>query len=196
MEDAGEDAREAAGELLAEQKYLERRVAGLQAEVGEWQERAEQAVSADRDELARAALKARTELTASLDAAMEEQTALAGRSAQLETDMVTLKAKLAEAKSRLKDMLRRESSPVNVPPGEERLSRNERKVRQAMGRFDRLQSQVERLEARVRSYEVGGVSPSPWTEVAEDPVIEEELAALKARVKGTDKQVVVAGDDA
>jgi hypothetical protein len=43
---------------------------------------------------------------------------------------------------------------------------------------------------------VGGVSPSPWTEVAEDPVIEEELAALKARVKGTDKQVVVAGDDA
>jgi hypothetical protein len=36
MEDAGEDAREAAGELLAEQKYLERRVAGLQAEVGEW----------------------------------------------------------------------------------------------------------------------------------------------------------------
>jgi hypothetical protein len=52
-----------------------------------------------------------------------------------------------------------------------------------MGRFDRLQSQVERLEARVRSYEVGSVSPSAWESDLQvsDPMIEAELEALKAK---------------
>ena len=50
-----------------------------------------------------------------------------------------------------------------------------------MGRFDRLQSQVERLEARVRSYEVGGEAVNAWVteETASDPAIEEELQKLK-----------------
>ena len=58
-----------------------------------------------------------------------------------------------------------------------------------MGRFDRLQSQVERLEARVRSYEVGGAEPVSWAavEAAEDPALEAELEALKARVAGDSK---------
>ena len=50
-----------------------------------------------------------------------------------------------------------------------------------MGRFDRLQSQVERLEARVRSYEVGGPVPPAWIDDAEnsDPAVEAELAKMK-----------------
>jgi hypothetical protein len=53
-----------------------------------------------------------------------------------------------------------------------------------MNRFDRLQSQVERLEARVRSYEVGGESINAWApdEMPADPVIEDELQKLKARI--------------
>ena len=56
-------------------------------------------------------------------------------------------------------LLARETGPATYVT--ERL-RTERKLRNAMGRFDRLQSQVERLEARVRSYEVGEAAPSPW----------------------------------
>ena len=53
-----------------------------------------------------------------------------------------------------------------------------------MGRFDRLQSQVERLEARVRSYEVGGETSNVWAneEIASDPAIEAELQQLKNRI--------------
>jgi hypothetical protein len=57
-----------------------------------------------------------------------------------------------------------------------------------MGRFDQLQAQVENLEARVRSYEVGGPSISVWgntAEAAKDPLIEKELEQLKERVFGT-----------
>jgi hypothetical protein len=54
-----------------------------------------------------------------------------------------------------------------------------------MGRFDRLQAQVDNLEARVRSYEVGGTVASSWTDAQadnHDPVIEEELDRLKKRI--------------
>ena len=53
-----------------------------------------------------------------------------------------------------------------------------------MGRFDRLQSQVERLEARVRSYEVGGEASNVWAaeEMPADPEIEAELEQLKKRI--------------
>ncbi len=189
MEDAGEDARQAAAELLAEQQHLERVESRLAKEEDEWRERAEKAVQADRDDLARAAIKARAECTERLAATRHEQEALRGRIAQLETDMTTLKGKLAEAKAKLKTLHTRERvrSRASAPAREdERLGRHERKLRNAMGRFDRLQGQVERLEARVRSYEIGETAPSPWQAepVATDPEVEAELEALKGRLKG------------
>ena len=189
MEDAGEDARLAAAELLAEQEHLERVAAQLENEIAEWQDRAEQAVATDRDDLARAALKAKAELADTLEATHDEHSLLTDRIAHLEADMQTLKGKLAEAKLKLKEMLqRRPAGPAPSAP-EPRISPNERRIRAAMNRFDRLQSQVERLEARVRSYEVGGHTPSVWeTEtLVDDPAIEAELEALKAKTAGTPK---------
>ena len=190
MEDAGEDARLAAADLLAEQQHLERVLARLERESGEWQERAEKAVEAGRDDLARAALKAHKECDERRRNTREEQAALNARVAQLETDMTTLKGKLAEAKSKLRSLHTRQQLRQSPPAvAEQEASRHERKLRQAMGRFDRLQSQVERLEARVRSYEVGGAEPVSWAavEAADDPALEAELEALKARVAGDSK---------
>jgi len=191
MEDAGEDARLAVADLLAEQQHLERQTDRMDAEIGEWQDRAERAVEAGREELARAALKAKSELAEAREDARRQKQDLTARVARLEADMHTLKAKLADAKSRLKQMHAPNRPGSRPTPPEARLSRNERRLREAMGRFDRLQSQVERLEARVRSYEVGGVAPSPWAADASprDPAIEAELEALKERVAGkTPKQ--------
>jgi len=187
MEDAGEDARLAVADLLAERQHLERVAERLELEVQEWQERAEKAVATDRDDLARAALKARSELAAGLESNRAEQHLLGERIAQLETDMQTLKGKLADAKRKLKEMQRTEApgpAPARSAP---KASPGERKIREAMHRFDRLQAQVERLEARVRSYEVGGTAPAVWASEAgeqADPAIEAELEALKARVSG------------
>jgi phage shock protein A len=186
MEDASEDARLASGDLLAEQTHLQRMVERFEREIEEWVARAEKSVETNRDDLARTALKAKTELEQALKSARDESKNLDARITQLEFDMATLKNKLAEAKSKLKEITLRKTPTGKGRSArvEQSLSPGERKIRRAMGRFDRLQSQVDRLEARVRSYEVGGEAVNTWAaeETPADPEIEAELQQLKNRI--------------
>lgn len=186
MEDASEDARLASADLLAEQAHLQRMKDRFEREIVEWEARAEKSVATNRDDLARTALKAKSELEQALDSANSESENLDSRITQLEFDMSTLKSKLSEAKGKLKDITMRKTSggKVHVGKADESLSPGERKVRRAMGRFDRLQSQVERLEARVRSYEVGGIASNTWAgeEIPTDPSVEAELEQMKKRI--------------
>jgi len=193
MEDASEEARLACADLLAEQQRLERLESQLAEETGQWQVRAEKAVAENRDDLARAALKAKAELAARHNAVVDEQGSVRERVSQMETDMVTLKAKLADAKSKLKGLQSGKKTRSVSTKSDEKLTPGERKMRRAMGRFDRLQSQVDNLEARVRSYEVGGTAVSAWNDSAAqnaDPLIEEELDQLKKRVAGVNEKPV------
>ena len=186
MEDASEDARLASADLLAEQAHLQRMKERFEREIDEWSARAEKSVETNRDDLARTALKARAELEQALHSANSESQSLDTRITQLEFDMATLKNKLAEAKTKLKSIVVRKTPAGKGRTGntEQALSPGERKIRRAMGRFDRLQSQVERLEARVRSYEVGGEASNVWAaeEMPTDPKIEAELEQLKKRI--------------
>lgn len=187
MEDASEEARMACAELLAEQQRLQRLETRLDEDSAEWKRRAENAVAQGRDDLARAALKAKTELADQHAAALDEQKRVAERVGQMEQDMATLKVKLAEAKTRLKGMHKGKSPRQVNAEVKERQTPGERKIRRAMERFDHLQSQVDNLEARVRSYEVGGSAASAWNEAVSepaDPAIEDELSRMKERLAG------------
>ena len=186
MEDASEDARLASADLLGEQTHLQRMKERFEREISEWAARAEKSVQTKRDDLARTALKTKAELEQALFSATDESKNLDSRITQLEFDMAKLKNKLAEAKAKLKDLLTRRSpaGKHSVATTEQPLSPGERKIRRAMGRFDRLQSQVERLEARVRSYEVGGDMSNVWAaeDTPSNPEIEAELEQLKKRI--------------
>jgi len=185
MEDATEEARIASAELLAEQMHFERLSVQLTREAEQWQQRAEKAVKDQKDDLARAALKARAETMDRHQAVKQELRQLQDRLTQMENDMETLKSKMVEAKLKLKNLyIRSPGSRPERPDAKMALSPSEKRVRQAMGRFDRLQTQVENLEARVRSYEVGGPAPSAWVKgsVPTDPAVEEELQRMKERM--------------
>ena len=186
MEDASEDARLASADLLAEQTHLRRLQERYKSEIEEWTARAQKSVQTNRDDLARTALKAKAEIEQALHSAADESKNLDARVTQLEFDMVQLKTKLAEAKTKLKEITTRHTPSGKAKAGyaAQEVSPAERKIRRAMGRFDRLQSQVETLEARVRSYEVGGEAINAWVaeETAADPAIEEELQKLKNRI--------------
>lgn len=185
MEDAGEEARMACAELLAEQQRLARLDAQLAEEASLWGQRAETAIEQGRDDLARDALKARAEISTRHEATRDEQKRLADRVTQMEQDMATLKTKLAEAKTRLKGLQTPGQGRRAAATGAERSTPGERKIRRAMERFDHLQAQVDNLEARVRSYDVGGPDVAVWKgngEEQADPAIEAELERLKQRL--------------
>ena len=186
MEDASDDARLASADLLAEQTHLNRLQKRYEREKEEWTARAQKSVETNRDDLARTALKAKSEIEQALHSAADESKNLDARITQLGFDMAQLKTKLAEAKTKLKEITTRHTPSGKAKAGyaAQEVSPAERKIRRAMGRFDRLQSQVERLEARVRSYEVGGEAINAWVEeeAPTDPAIEEELQKLKNRI--------------
>ncbi len=185
MEDASEEARMASADLLAEQQHLERLERQLSDDLLQWQRRAEDAVSEDRDDLARAALKAKTEIANRHESIIHEQGLVRDRVAQLEQDMLTLKNKLADAKLKLKSMYGPREPHATTAQRKEKLTPGERRIRRAMNRFDQLQAQVENLEARVRSYEVGGPTIQVWnntSETAIDPTVELELEKLKRQI--------------
>jgi phage shock protein A len=192
MEDASEEARMASADLLAEQQHLERLEGQLSDEIAQWQRRAENAVTENRDDLARAALKAKTEITDRHESVTHEQELVRDRVAQMEQDMLTLKSKLADAKVKLKGMYAGKGPREVIAERKERLTPGERKIRRAMSRFDHLQAQVENLEARVRSYEVGGPTVEVWKttpETVKDPAVEQELEKLKQRISGETQAV-------
>ena len=185
MEEAGEEARLASAGLLAEQQHFDRLAAQLKSEAEQWQQRAGQAVQRQNDELARAAIKARAEVMTRHDVIRAEQANVRERAGQMEKDMLTLKSKLAEAKLKVKALQSRPGvrPQASASPGSS-LSPSEKRVRTALGRFDRLEMQVENLEARVRSYEAGGPAPRVWDTATTpvDPAIEAELARMKEQL--------------
>jgi len=185
MEDAGEEARVACAGLLAEQQRLVRVQEQMAGDAAQWQKRAEGAVAQSRDDLARAALKARSEIEMRQEAIRDEQQRLTERVAQMEQDMLTLKNKLSEAKTRLR-VLQEAGAGRQPRHPDDRVTPGERKVRRAMERFDHLQAQVDNLEARVRSYDVGGAAAPVWNTTAAgravDPAIEAELVQLKRKL--------------
>jgi len=194
MEDASEEARMASADLLAEQQHLERLESQLADEVAQWQRRAENALTENRDDLARAALKAKFEIVERHESITHEQELIRDRVTQMEQDMLTLKSKLADAKVKLKGMHAGKEPRAVIAQRKERLTPGERRIRRAMGRFDHLQAQVENLEARVRSYEVGGPTIAVWnaaTDTAKDPAVEQELEKLKQRISGETQPAVV-----
>lgn len=185
MQDAGEEVRLASAELLAEQQHLERVKAQLAHEMEQWQNRAKKAVEEQRDDLARAALKAHGEVMHRLAAVKQDLICVDERSRQMELDMAQLKSKMAEAKLKLKSSYRQKpGNRANQASAHTALSPSEKRLRQALGRFDRLQTQVENLEARVRSYAVGGPAPAVWGREASvtDPQVEQELQRLKHQI--------------
>jgi phage shock protein A len=186
MEDAGEEARAASAEVLAELSHLQRAVKEQATQQQLWRDRAEKAVMEGRDDLAREALKTATEIAARQVSLAREEQLLKSRGEQLNTDMATLKQKLAEAKLKLRDMQQRPATHPAVAASSLPQSRAERRIQRAISRFDGLQAQVENLEARVASYETGGASPAVWTSAQQpaDPEVEEALQQLKAKVAG------------
>lgn len=179
---------------LASEKQAERRVAELDAEAEVWTKRAELAMKADDEELARDALSKRRALVAERDRAEALLSEARAVSAELRRDLQKMEAKRAEVDAQKGVLAARVAQAsagggaagLGVAPG----------GRSAVAEFERLERDIERDAAgaeaarEVDAALTGGRAPAAtegaFRELearARDRELDDELAALRQRVR-------------
>ncbi len=184
MESAILDARAQVQEMLAQQKLLEAEVRDTQKLVDEWQRKAEMAVAQNRDDLAREALKRRNDYQAQLEvyqAQLADQEALV---AKLRSELSELESKYDSAKRNKDTLIARQ----RAARAREDMAKKSAQIQQ----IPNYSSEFGRMEQRVREQEARAAAASEMNETAtsvdrefaslEDPAIEDELAAMKAKM--------------
>ncbi len=184
MEDTLVEVRSDAARIIADRKEAQRTLGRLEEACAEWQRKAELAITKDREDLAKGALleKAKLEETAILLA--EDVGALNAALEKHEADIVKLESKLREAKAKQKSVQARSDtaqSQIKV-----RKTVNDRRIDDAFARYEKMERRMDGLEGEVEAFDLGkGKTLSE--EIAEleaESGIEDELAALKARMSG------------
>ncbi|WP_419614409.1 phage shock protein PspA, partial [Thiolapillus sp.] len=163
MEDTLVEVRSDAARTIAEKKKLQRHIDIMHAEIGDWQRKAELALSKDREDLARAALKEKHNLenaAASMDMELE---ALEGQLVQLNQDTAKLQKKLDDAKARHKTMMMKQKTVSGRLRTREKL--HDTRIDDALSRFETVEQKMEHMEGRVESFDVG-----------RDPTLEDKFA--------------------
>lgn len=182
MEDTLVEVRSSSAKTLADKKELTRQVTRFENEAQQWQEKAELALSKDRDDLARAALLEKKKSTENSQALVQELVNVEDHISKLQDEISQLQEKLADAKTRQKAIVMREKTVNSRLKVKQNIDSN--KVNDALSRFDRYESKIDDIEAQVESYDLG--SKSLADEIADlesNEKVDDELASLKAKMK-------------
>ena len=180
MEETLVEVRASAARTIADQKEMRRHITKLEALQTSWAEKAELALSKDREDLAKAALVEKqkaadmaAQLTAEIDVLEDALSAN-------EEDIAKLQAKLREARARQSSIVTRLESANNRARLREAYSGE--RVNDAFSRFDLLERRVDFAEARADAMGMGQAKTleEEIAELQSSEKIDAELAALKA----------------
>ncbi len=195
MEDTLVEARSAAAKTIAERKEVMRGLSRLNDAQSEWARKAEIALSKGREDLSRAALIEKAKLADAERDMARELAILDEVLSKGEEDIVKLEAKLREAKSKQKTLSARRdtaSRRMNV-----RRQVYSSKIEDAFDRFEHIERRIDGLEGEVEAFDLGRTK-SLNEELADLEVesgIEDELAALKAKLAGKSKAAAKSGTE-
>jgi phage shock protein A len=184
MEETLIEVRASAARTIADQKELRRHIAKLESLQDSWKEKAELALSKDREDLAKAALLERQKAA---DMAEQLTAEIATHDEALsanEEDIAKLQAKLREARARQSSIVTRlEAAHTRIRIREAYAGH---KVDEAFSRFDILERRVDLAEGRADALHMGAQAKTLEEEIAElqtSEKVEAELAAMKAAAK-------------
>lgn len=193
MEDTLVEIRSTSVRTIARKKELQRSVNQLNKDGAEWERKAELAISKDREDLARAAIAARTRVEDQTTELEKELKQIDEEIAKLDQDTAQLKNKLADAKARQKSIIMRQASAKSRLKVRESI--NDQKMQSAMLKFEQYEGRIDNLEAQLESYDLGDSKSldQEFADLEADERIEDQLAKLKAKVN---KDKGSAGSDA
>ena len=183
MEETLVEVRASAARTIADQKEMRRHIAKLEKLQQSWTEKAELALSKDREDLAKAALVEKQKAGDMAVQLNEEITVLDDALKASEGDIGKLQSKLREARTRQNSIVTRMESANNRARMREVYSGS--RVNEAFSRFDVMESRVDMAEGRADAAAMGQMPKSLDEEIAElksSEKVDAELAAMKARV--------------
>ena len=181
MEETLVEVRASAARTIADQKEMHRKTVQLDKLQADWSEKAQLALSKDREDLARAALVERKKAADVSEQLKEEITVLDDALRAYEKDIAKLQGRLREARSRQTAIAARLESAENRVKLRSLMS-NER-TDEALARFDQLERRVDYAEGRADALSIEGKgTPSLADEIAAlegADAIDDELAEMK-----------------
>ncbi|WP_421721793.1 phage shock protein PspA [Aurantiacibacter suaedae] len=191
MEETLVEVRASAARTIADQKEMHRHTVKLDRLQADWNDKAQLALSKDREDLARAALMERRKAADMADQLKAEITVLDDALRAYEADIAKLQNRLREARSRQSQIAARLESAENRFKLRN-LMTNER-FDEALARFDQLERRVDYAEGRADSLEIGGKGKKTladeFAELEGGDKVDEELEELKRALgKGADKE--------
>ncbi len=181
MEETLVEVRASAARTIADQKEMRRSIGKLENLQESWKEKAELALSKNREDLAKQALVEKQKAADMSDRLKNEIETLDDALESYETDISKLQGKLREARSRQNSIVTRLESAENRYKLRE-LHNGER-VQDAFTRFEILERRVDDAEGRA---DAAGMGSQPKTleeeidELESNDKVDAELAAMKA----------------
>ena len=167
MEETLVEVRASAARTIADQKEMRRHIAKLEGLQASWTEKAELALSKDREDLAKAALVERQKATDMADQLKAEVGVLDDALRASEEDIAKLQTRLREARTKQSSVQTRLESANNRVRLREMYAGA--KTEDAFSRFDVLERRVDHAEGRAEALGLGVVK-----------TLEEEIADLRA----------------
>ncbi|KQO13353.1 phage shock protein PspA [Sphingomonas sp. Leaf242] len=186
MEETLVEVRASAARTIADQKEMRRHISKLEQLQDNWTEKAELALSKDREDLAKAALVERQKAFDMAEQLKAEVGVLDDALRASEEDIAKLQTKLREARTKQNAVQTRLESANNRTRLREMY--NGPKTHEAFSRFDILDRRVDEAEGRADAMGLGVVKTleEEIAELRSNDKVDAQLAALKARLRKDD----------
>lgn len=187
MEDTLVEIRSSAAKCIAEKKERQRQIRYLNEDITDWQNKAELAISKDREDLAKAALREKAELGRRLEAIKADLEVIDGQLQKFDQDITLLQNKLGDAKNRQRSIVLRQRTAKTQLRTRKQVYNEQ--LDELMFRFENAEQKIERVEAESEAMSMGrsGSLADQIDELGDDEEITQELDALKASLKKTSK---------
>ena len=182
MEETLVEVRASAARTIADQKEMRRHMTKLSGLQASWTEKAELALSKDREDLAKAALIERQKAADMASQLEAELQVLDDALRASEEDIMKLQQKLRDARTKQNAIATRMESATNRVRMREMYAGN--RTAEAFSRFEQLDRRADEIEGYADALGLGSVKSleEEMAELKASEKIDADLAALKARL--------------
>lgn len=184
MQDTLVNLRACTTERLAQQKHLADQISRLKKDVLQWETKAELAIQKGRDDLAKAALVQKGQVEQLITHAEADQIQLGEEITHYQNEANQLEDKLRQAKLRQKSLILRGETAQSRLKVRRQLDNHANA--EAFARIEAYERRLDDMEAEVEAHQLGNTDLNHEIEqIAKDSALDEELAALKARMQSS-----------